>query len=638
MINSKLIDKKIENLCQWELKRIHYHSNQAIVEYCGESTAQFNKYFDGLRQRLQGQFPANTALLPYNTGVVVDGAIGIEKDLAKWWRPSTFEAEKIIKQSHISDCSYKPPAPEGLSYLPYQRAGVKVLLERKNNLLADEMGLGKTIQALGLINATINKDETYNVLVVCPASLKINWKKEAEKWLVASAVNCQIVESKSNLEYMTPNENSVNLYIINYDILSKFRDELDKIVWSLIVCDEAHYLKNPLSNRTKLICGGRINGREFLPLAADRRLLMTGTPILNRPIEIFSLLNYLNPRMFGTKGNFKARYVGYDEKGAKNLDELSSLLRTVCMVRRMKNSVLSDLPSKRREIIDAEAPKLMAERYKKAESIVLAELGDIENIDKMQTIPLNMVSTLRKEAGLAKAQAVITHIKELLENSDGKFVVFGHHKDVLTSIQEGISQAGYQSVRVDGSTTMEKRDEYVQAFQQEYGPRIFIGNMQAAGVGLTLTRSSHVVFAELAWTPAEMIQAEDRCHRIGQKDSVNVQIFALPDSLDTNMARTLMNKADIINQTVNIEEKQDNKGVFSMSKFWVPFNMAIIRSGLAKVGLNNIYRKGFEDRIKCYDKRRRGKKAHCGDEGIKPHEIQKVEGVIQQMEKEEIPF
>ena len=264
-------------------------------------------------------------------------------DLAK-------EKGKAIESSKAVDVDYDLdiPAPEGLEYMPFQRAGIAYAMARENTLIGDEMGLGKTIQALGVINA----DPTIrDVLIICPASLKINWQREAQKWLVRP-MTVGIVSTKEPFP-------DTDIKIINYDILTKFKSQLRAINWDFLVVDEVHYLKNPKALRTAQVFGkwNKDPSKKIHPLDAKRRAFMTGTPIVNRPIELFPLLKFTG--IFKNWKHFVERYCnghqtrwGWDVSGASNLGELQGKLRSTIMVRRLKKDVLTDLPPKRRQVIE----------------------------------------------------------------------------------------------------------------------------------------------------------------------------------------------------------------------------------------------------------------------------------------------
>ena len=474
--------------------------------------------------------------------------------------------------SSATDSTADIPKPDGLEYLPYQRAGIEFSLGKDAVLIGDEMGLGKTIQALGIINAT---PKAKRVLIIVPASLRLNWQREAEKWLVNKGLSIGIAIGSKWPD--------TDIVIINYDILTKHKAQLRKRVWDVLICDEAHYLKNPKANRTKQVFGDwRYKTKEWKidPLKAKRRVLLTGTPIVNRPIELWGLANYLDPDEFDNFFRYAKRYAnahhngwGWDFSGAANLDELQEKLRTRFLVRRLKKDVLKDLPAKRRQIIELPAngaTGLIAREQAawSAQEERLAALRLAVDLSKISEDPeeyeravaalrdgataaFEEMSRARHDTALAKVDYVIDHVADAAES--GKVLVFAHHLDVVAKLAEGLRAKDFKVVTLTGSDSLTARQAAVDSFQDDDEVKIFIGNIRAAGVGITLTASSHVVFAELDWVPANLSQAEDRAHRIGQTDSVLVQHLVLEGSLDQQIANQLVAKQAVIDATLDGE-------------------------------------------------------------------------------------
>jgi SWI/SNF-related matrix-associated actin-dependent regulator 1 of chromatin subfamily A len=411
------------------------------------------------------------------------------------------------------------------------------------------MGLGKTVQAIGLINALAG--EAKNVLVVCPASLRINWKRELKKWLTVK----------------------IQAAVMSYEQATKFVFfNTGKWNWDLAIFDEAHYLKNPDAKRTQ----------ACLDIKAARRVFLSGTPIQNRPIEIWPILHAIDPAAWGSRHAFGLHFCqghqrqqrvrfkrrdgtmgvkiatvwNYD--GASNLPELRERLRSACMVRRTKKEVLKDLPPKIRQIIelpnDAVVPADLLEKMERitekhvlpinAQTVEELQSGDLGDFDKL--------ASLRHEQALQKVPMVVEHVKDLLESVD-KVVIFAHHRDVIFALVEALPE--YGTGQLHGGMMDVHKQFAVDAFQNDPGCRVFIGQIQAAGVGITLTAASTVVFAELDWVPGNMSQCEDRCHRIGQKDSVLVQHLVLEKSLDAVLAKALIRKQAIIDQALDAKGK-----------------------------------------------------------------------------------
>lgn len=465
-----------------------------------------------------------------------------------------------IAASRATDSTIEIPVPEGLSYLPYQKAGIEYATTRNNCLIADEMGLGKTIQALGLINLdpTIRR-----ALIVVPAGLRLNWEKEAGRWLVRQTPVYRM--GKKGLPRFED-----GLLILGYEEATKYAGALTTQCWDLIVCDEAHYLKNPKAKRTKAI----------LALPSKKWVLLTGTPILNRPIELFPLVQKIDPTGLGANWrNFATRYCGayqdgwgWKTDGASNLEELNFLLRSGGMIRREKSQVLKDLPEKRHSLIalepSAAAKKLIKEEKEKAleraKAIRKMKAMERANPEKfaedikalkglIHTIDFTDMSRIRHEMALVKVDQVVDHALGAAQS--GPIVVFAHHRDVIEKIETAVRGEKLRCASILGGMDEQVKEAAKEAFQAGELD-VLVCSIQAAGVGLTLTRSSHVIFAEFDWTPGRMQQAEDRLHRIGQKDSVLVEWLALDESLDAKMVKTLVKKAQVATKATGVVEAE----------------------------------------------------------------------------------
>jgi SWI/SNF-related matrix-associated actin-dependent regulator 1 of chromatin subfamily A len=477
-----------------------------------------------------------------------------ERRTARAQKKRLLERARTLQASRAEDSDLDIPCPDGSTYLPYQRAGIAFGLGRPNTLFADEMGLGKTIEALGVVNAD---PAAQNVLIVCPASLKLNWARECERWLVD--------RGPVGIAGKTFPDDA-NVVIINYDILTKWRTKLRK-QWDVLIADECHYVKNKAAKRSK----------RLYALKARRTLFLTGTPILNRPIELWAAVSFLAPEEFDSFWPFAKRYCkpcknryGWDFSGATNLDELHERLRGTIMVRRTKSQVLSDLPPKRRQVIELASEHIAGliaveteawqEHRQRLNQLRAVGRGQDELSDKELAalragvnLAFGELAKLRQATALAKVPLVIEHLNSVLEDA-GKIVVFAHHRAVVRELAEPFGDA---AVTLTGDDDIASRQAAVDRFQEDESCRVFIGSLTAAGFGLTLTASSHVVFAELDWVPAHMTQAEDRTHRIGQKDSVLVQHLVLQDSLDARMVGTLIKKQRVIDMVVDGSPQSD---------------------------------------------------------------------------------
>lgn len=488
----------------------------------------------------------------------------------KWWTSHTTTAAKLedfadesalavlrphreaVAASKATDAEIDIPAPEGQAYLPYQKGGVAYTLAaydagRPGVLIADEMGLGKTIQAIGVINA---RPEIKRVCIVCPASLKLNWRNELKKWLIRD-MPIEVWTGKTG-------STAAAVTIINYDIVKKRLSDLKaRGGFDLLILDESQAIKNEKAQRTKAV----------LDIPARFTVFLTGTPILNRPIELFTTMSRLDPAGLGRNFvGFGIRYAaavqgkwGWDFSGASNLDELQEKLRSGLMVRRLKADVLKELPAKRRQVVALEPEgreaKTLIKAQKKAWDEIVAELGYEEAVRRLQSgggFDFETLSASRKELAELKAPQVVDFVREALESSE-KIVVFAHHHEMLDALAVGLTNHGFETARVDGRTPVDARQAQVDRFQNDKGCRVFIGGILAAGVGLTLTAASHVILAELPWRPADIQQAEDRCHRIGQVSSVLVQHLVYDGSLDADMAQLNVAKQDVADRALDTD-------------------------------------------------------------------------------------
>lgn len=477
-----------------------------------------------------------------------------------------------LETSRATDADIDLPLPEGLSYLPYQRAGIAYAMKRQNTLIADEMGLGKTIQAIGVNNTDI---AARKILIIAPAKIKLNWAKEFVKWdtkgLSVGIITNNSKKTREAIERWGKGLVSIlpkagpfttDVVIANYDILAKgIADMFREITWDILISDECHKIKNGKAQRTQHLLGrkekrDRKTGEvipAIAPIAAKRNVFLTGTPIVNRPLELWPLLERFDPNGLG-KNFFKyaQRYCGafhnghgWDFSGSSNLDELQNKLRSMFMVRRLKSEVLKDLPPKRRSVVVLEAPDSLEEILKR-EQVAFAALKH-DNTLTFESIDFTAMSKVRKEVADAKAPFVIEYVEDALESLD-KVVVFAHHDSVIRKIAEHFGNA---AVFANGTCSDIQVQEAAERFQTDPTCKVFVGSIIAAGVGITLTAASTVIFAELDWVPGNVTQAEDRCHRIGQTDSVNIYHLVLDGSVDARMVELLIEKQEVIDSALD---------------------------------------------------------------------------------------
>jgi SWI/SNF-related matrix-associated actin-dependent regulator of chromatin subfamily A-like protein 1 len=482
----------------------------------------------------------------------------------------------------VTDGDVQVPAPPGLAYLPYQRAGIAFAARRCNTLIADEMGLGKTIMAIGLANMGLGA----SMLVICPASLRLNWQLELEKWLIVK--RRVTVIGMGNDAWPT----DAQVVVINYDLLAKFRAELRSVTWDLLVCDEAQCLKSADAKRTYEVIGHRDQetGEAFDPIPAKRRVMLTGTPIVDRPLELWPIVHFLDPDTWSDLSAFGRRYCALfrdgvardseslyeDCAGASHLDELQDRLRSTIMIRRLKADVLKELPPKRRQIIamppNGCAKYLEAERQAQAcheaalrearAAVDLAKASDDEAayksaVDRLRDASraaFEEIAQVRHGTAIAKIPYVVEHLRA----ASGKCVVFCHHCDVVDGIK---AELGDAAVVADGRMPTAERQAAVNRFQTDPRVQFFIGSIRTTGGGITLTAASHVVFAELDWTPGAMSRAEDRLHRVRQRNSVLVQHVVLEGSIDARLVRTIVSKQEVIAGALDAEDEMPSSAL-----------------------------------------------------------------------------
>ena len=436
------------------------------------------------------------------------------------------------------------PVPDGLEYYGYQKAGITYAAQQDATLIADEMGLGKTIQVVGVINA---REDIKRVLIVCPATLRINWKRELERWLVRP-MNVGIATTKDWPD--------TDVVIVNYDIAWRkgVVEHLHAGPWDLVTLDEAHKAKNPDAKRTVSLFGKKDGSTDGV--TGRVKIVLTGTPIPTRPVEMFPARKGLDPKAFrfwpfvrrfcnASKGSY-----GWDFSGAAKLDELQDLLRSTVMVRRLKNEAV-DLPPKVRQVIEVTDEGILRRERAAMKQAGRAYAEFVAAMDRGDKVEFTGLAKARAELARDKAPHVVEHVAEMLQDGVEKVVVFAHHHDVVDCLVSGLS--AYHPRTITGRDSATDRVAAEDAFQNGDECRVIVCSTLAAGVGLTLTRSSHVVFAELDWVPANVVQAEDRCHRIGTTETVFVHHLVVDGTLDAHLAKTLLRKQAIADKALDTD-------------------------------------------------------------------------------------
>ncbi|KAG7241074.1 hypothetical protein INR49_026105, partial [Caranx melampygus] len=458
-------------------------------------------------------------------------------------------------------------------------------------MIADEMGLGKTVQAIAVAYAF---RQEWPLLVVVPSSLKYPWIEELERWIPElQPGDINLVENKSS----TMGISSSKVTVLGYGLLTTdsrpLVEALTRQRFSVVVVDESHYLKSRNAARTKIL----------VPLiqSAKRAILLTGTPALGRPEELFMQIDALYPKRFGTWTDYAKkfcnahyRYFGprrqWDCRGASNLEELHQRLSQI-MIRRLKAEVLSQLPPKIRQRIPFDLPKDAAKEasasFAEWERLMRGLGSGVAATDNPFTEVMGLVTQMYKQTAIAKAGAVKDYIKMMLEAEQLKFLVFAHHLTMLQACTEAVIEAKAGYIRIDGSVPSSERIQLVHKFQNDPETRVAILSIQAAGQGLTFTAASHVVFAELYWNPGHIKQAEDRAHRIGQTSSVNVHYLIAKGTFDTVMWSMLNRKETVTGSTLNGRKEylkadvgdKDKWEFLNFANVWTPSKMVLQLDG-----------------------------------------------------------
>ena len=457
------------------------------------------------------------------------GKIKETEEFHDFWLPKA----AVIKDNTVKDVVINYDKYSNRPPLEHQKEAVQKLVENKKFILADDMGLGKTTSTIiAALEANSKK-----VLIICPATLKINWKREIENY---SNKSIYIAEGKN---FST----DADFVIINYDIIKNFHDpkkkddsEILKSNFDLVIVDEAHYIKNGQAQRTKLI--------NDLVKTVDRLWLLTGTPMTSRPMDYFNLLSLVDSPVSKNWMAYAIRYCqGYQFNvggrkiwnitGASNLEELRE--RTAgTILRRLKENVL-DLPDK---IITPVYLRLKSKNYEE----VMGEYYDWydKNPDesKSLTVQFSKLTKVRQIIADEKISQTIEIAENIIEQ-DKKVIIFCNFTDSLNKI---IEHFGKSAVKLDGSMSKPERQRSVDEFQDNPKVKVFVGNIKAAGVGITLTSAEAVIMNDLSFLPSDHAQAEDRAYRYGQKNNVLVYYPIFENTIEGVIYDILNNKKQVI--------------------------------------------------------------------------------------------
>lgn len=479
------------------------------------------------------------------------------------------------------------PVPAGRQLFPYQLASAEFIDKHPNTLLAEDAGMGKS----AIMLAVANKNNYKRILILCPAVAKFNWlEKEWKKWSTLTHLSIGVAEGSE-----WPNTDVV---IINYDILQRHKRAIQAIAWDYLIVDESHRIKNIEAKRTIFVLGGTMKLKEedavyyqksrkkgyykIPPIVANKRVFASATP-MNRPKDLWTICLACDPQGLGSNWmTFHRRYCdlkktpfGQDINGSSNLAELGARMRSKFMVRHNPDEVLN-LPPLREEIFllppvkvilteeenfvhdNIDALLNLAKRTGDTEigpnssaEAFLRLIGEV-SVNNMSIVgepdfkPLfSKFALIREQTGIAKVPYVAQFVRDITDDLSLPIVVFAYHRSVMELLREEFPESAY----IIGGMKAEARNDQVDLFQ-EGKVNVFLGNIDAAGEAITLTRASLLVFAEWDWRGTAMIQARKRIHRISQDQPCTVYYTASAKSFDSLVADSALEKMENIKQTL----------------------------------------------------------------------------------------
>lgn len=416
-----------------------------------------------------------------------------------------------LSSSVTSDAKFAGPADK--QYRPYQVSGIEYGLNVGNFLIADEMRLGKTIVAIGILN-NIEWDGK-KVLIICPKTAKRGWEQELKDWLIKPH-KIQVVDAQ------TPLDKEANVYIINYDILH-IRTELQKIPFSVIIPDECHFIARADTRRAKF----------FFELSGDKIVALSGTPLLNNPKDLLTIVKWLNP----TWDDFHfSRGAYFSQKGITLSDEeFQEMLRSTMMLRRLQAQVFSGDPPMTR-VVEIDSPDHLKPHI------------EIERNGYKQLNQLTDYTNARKLIGIYKVPYVLNHIDTYTSEGD-KIVVFAYHKSVIDRIA---SSLGNKAAVIYGGSSDKDRELAKKRFNEDPKCQVLVGSIGAASMALNLSKAAHIVFAEFDWSNGLVDQASQRCSDKEQKKQVLIEYIVFENSLDLYMLNKIRNKDAVCDKNLDV--------------------------------------------------------------------------------------
>lgn len=528
-------------------------------------------------------------------------------DLKAWLAPISMDAVEILTADgfelgeklqvwynkmnvEVSDGEIEVPGMK-LDLYPFQKAGVNFIEQMGGNaIVGDQMGLGKTAQALAYLQL---HPELRPAIVVCPATVKHHWVNSIKEWMQPEDVIEVNGYPTGEDDPYEINHHQISqadrlsagpIIVINYDIIPNKQEKYDtgdidpqtrkpiikkkdipnsgwigalkRISAQCLILDECHKIKNSKALRTKAL----VDLGKKIPSVIG----LSGTPIVNKPVEFYNIIDLCKPGLFPSWWAYAQEYCGafndgfgWNFDGSSNIEKLHEILTKHVMVRRLKKDVLKDLPEKQRTVIPLDITN-KAEYNRAASDIVgwiRANVGEDAAEKAKEAEALVEFEKLKQLAVKGKVKAALKWIEDFVESGE-KLVVFCTHTSMVKNLEK---KFGKEAVSIYGGTSHKKRAEAVDRFQTDPEVKVFIGNVNAAGVGITLTAASNTCFLELPWTPGELTQAEDRIHRIGQTaDSVNIWYLMAHETVEEEIAELLDEKQKVLDAVLDGKKTPKN--------------------------------------------------------------------------------
>lgn len=546
--------EKVDNQFQFKLTYQIFQNNQEIKKFLRWNPSQKVWYTENVARFIQ----AYELLKGKGEPVQIDEhseKILLLKELAT---ATESKSKNIVLNTQIRE---------------YQKVAVEYLLTARKAILADEMGLGKTCEVISALNVLASTGDEIRVVIVCPAHLKNVWVMEFRKFSEVFTSISVVNRTKENTFLINTNKpGKISVIILNYDIFEKYLVNLELHRPHVVVFDESHYLKNLSAKRTKTAI--RFVSNTKPPYV----WLLTGTPLTKDAMDLFPQLKILGHPLAENYMYFAKRYADMREEmimgrwvkkfGISNAKELREILLATCLIQRKKSQVLHELPEKIRQmiILDPSEVQSLIDQEKEVLRATVANPDDSEEVENTLEHPeklpkLNMLAQIRQQLALKKLPVIVNFVDDIIcsnseeqENPENqkKVVIFAHHLSVITELVNALKKIYSENsvARLTGMETQRDKQIIIDWFQNHENPRILVCSITAVATGITLTRASTCVFAELDWIPANIMQAEDRLHRIGQKNSVNIYYVVFENSLESYIAKKMLKRKTKIEKLI----------------------------------------------------------------------------------------